>query len=106
MICPSALPEHDDFDWHQSSDRMAIECAFGILVQRWGVLWRPLRCRFNRRAPLIGACIRLHNFCIDQGLDEEHLAAMNGDEFMLPGDGAVAGRWRTTPRFEYGRPVD
>ena len=45
MICPSALPEHDDFDWHQSSNRMAIECAFGILVQRWGVLWRPLRCR-------------------------------------------------------------
>jgi hypothetical protein len=21
MICPSALPEHDDFDWHQSSNR-------------------------------------------------------------------------------------
>ena len=71
LICPSTLPEHDDFDYPQSSNRMAIECAFGILVQRWGVLWRPLRCRFDRRAPLIGACMRLHNFCIDRRIIEE-----------------------------------
>ena len=61
---------------------------------------------FEKRAPVIGCCMRLHNFCIDQGLDEEHLAAMNGAKFMLPGDGAVSGRWRTTPRFKDGRPVD
>ena len=24
MVCPSGLPEHDDYDWHQSSNRMPI----------------------------------------------------------------------------------
>jgi hypothetical protein len=41
MITPSTGdPELDNFDFYQSSNRMAIECAFGILVRRWGVLWR------------------------------------------------------------------
>ena len=61
MITPSGERDHDDFDFHQSSNRMAIECTFGMLIQRWGILWRPLRMRFDRRAPLIGACIRLHS---------------------------------------------
>ena len=43
MITPSNNdPELDDYDFYQSSNRMAIECAFGILIRRWGVLWRPL----------------------------------------------------------------
>ena len=66
MVTPSGDPALDDYDYFQSSNRMPIECAFGIIYQRWGVLWRPLRYRFDRRAPLVGACIRLHNFCIDQ----------------------------------------
>eukprot|EP00965_Chrysotila_dentata_P175292 5786274-Pleurochrysis_carterae.AAC.1 len=32
---------------------MPIECAFGILVRRFGVFWRPLAVRFDRRAKLI-----------------------------------------------------
>ena len=43
---------------------MAIECAFGMLVRRWGILWRPLGFAFERRSPLIGALMRLHNWCI------------------------------------------
>ena len=69
MIIPSNNdPNLDDFDFYQSSNRMAIECAFGILVRRWGVLWRSLSVKFNRRAPLVGALMRLHNFCIDRRL--------------------------------------
>ena len=100
MITPSGLPEHDDFDYHQSSNRMPIECAFGILLQRWGVLWRPLRCRFDRRAKLIGACIRLHNLCVDERIAEE--TRFSG------GYGEVQpGRWEEAPLFDKeGRPVD
>ena len=56
MITPSNNdPELDDYDFYQSSNRMAIECAFGILIRRWGVLWRPLTQKFESRAPLIVA---------------------------------------------------
>ena len=99
LVCPSTLPEHDDFDYHQSSNRMPIECAFGVLVQRWGILWRSLRCRFDRRAQLIGACMRLHNFCIDERVAEETV--------IKHGVGQVQpGRWEPAPLFDrHGRPV-
>ena len=71
MITPSGDAALDDFDFHQSSNRMPIECAFGMIVRRWGVLWRPLCVRFDRCAALVGACIRLHNFCIDHNITDE-----------------------------------
>jgi len=57
MVVPSSGTQFfdDAFDFVQSSERMPIECAFGILVRRWGMFWRPLAVRFDRLAPLIGA---------------------------------------------------
>jgi hypothetical protein len=90
----------DAYDYVQSSTRMPIECAFGILVRRWGVLWRPLSVRFDRRAPLIGACMRLHNLCIDERITEE-TCFKNGLGEVQPG------RWERVPKFDReGRPVE
>lgn len=66
MVVPTGKREHATFDHIQSAVRMPIECSFGILIRRWGILWRPLEMRFNMRAQTIGACMRLHNFCIDK----------------------------------------
>jgi hypothetical protein len=99
VITPSG-GEDDDFDFHQSSNRMPIECAFGILIKRWGLLWRPLTVRFDRRAPLIGACMRLHNFCIDSGIADE-TEVTHGLGCVQPG------RWAACPKFDRdGRPVE
>ena len=98
MVTPSGID--DVFDFEQSSNRMPIECAFGILVQRFPILHRPLRVKFARRAPLIAACMRLHNFCIDERISEDTLA-VNGLTNVQPG------RWTLTPIFDRdGRPVD
>ena len=99
MITPSGDAALDDFDFHQSSNRMPIECAFGMLVRRWGVLWRPLCVRFDRCSALIGACIRLHNFCIDHNISD--------DTEIQQGLGQVQpGRWERAPVFDReGRPV-
>jgi hypothetical protein len=43
---------------------MAIECSFGVLIRRWGLFWRALSVKMNRRSGLIGAAMKLHNFCI------------------------------------------
>lgn len=63
MVVPSGTDV--DFDFIQSSNRLPIECAFGMQVKRWDILWRALVCAYSRRAPLIGALNRLHNCRID-----------------------------------------
>ena len=100
MVTPSGETGHDDYNYHQSANRMPIECAFGILVRRFGIFWRPLSMRFNRRAPVVGACIRLHNLCISR-----RLANFKGRE-----DGCLTEiqphRWEVTPHFDrWGRPL-
>ena len=37
-----------------------------MLVNRFGVLWKPLRCRLDRAPLVIGVCMKLHNLIIDR----------------------------------------
>lgn len=90
----------DAFNFEQSSNRMAIECCFGMIVRRWGILWRKLEMRFDKRTAVIGCCIRLHNFCLDRKLEVE-LQEHEGETLVQPD------QWRETPVFDSdGRPVD
>ena len=59
--------EKDVYNWQQSSLRMAIECAFGMLVRRWGVMWRPLEMAVDKRPLTVSCCMILQNFIIDYG---------------------------------------
>jgi hypothetical protein len=56
----------DSFNYHLSSMRQCIERAFGLLTQRWGIFWRPLRCAATRWTLVCQVCAKLHNFCIDE----------------------------------------
>jgi hypothetical protein len=55
----------DSFNYHLSSMRQCIERAFGILVQRWGILWRELTCAHSRWPLVVAVCAKLHNLCTD-----------------------------------------
>lgn len=46
----------DSFNFYQSSCRIHIEQAFGMLVWRWGVFWRPLRVP-SFKAAESGSCV-------------------------------------------------
>ena len=72
MLGPSASAGtyNADYDYLQSSNRMPIECAFGMLTRVWGVLWRPIGLKFGDRAQLVHAIFRLHNFRIAQNLGD------------------------------------
>lgn len=97
MIVPGGS---DAFDFYQSSNRMAIECAFGMLVRRFGVFWRPLEVAHHRRAPLVGACMKLHNFCIDEKIGLRLLSRGKESEINPR-------LWAPTPAFNAnGGPVD
>jgi DDE superfamily endonuclease len=57
----------DCFNYWQSLARITIEQAFGILVGRWGVLWRYLRTSLAKSTLIIMVLAKLHNFIIESG---------------------------------------
>jgi len=58
----------DSFNFHLSAMRQVIERAFAILVQRWGILWRLIRCSFDKWTKLLTVLAKLHNFCLDKDI--------------------------------------
>lgn len=99
MVTPTGVDA--DFDFLQSSKRVIIERAFGLLVKRWGILWRPIEVLFARRIPLITACMKLHNFCVDHRVPEPAFREAAGRCEVQPDE------WRTPPRVnENGGPLD
>ena len=107
----------DSYNYFQSSCHVHIEQAFGILVWRWGVFWRPLRVPVLMPS-LIRASFKLHNNCRRYACAEELLApfdmdSVGGSVYFCESDGAQPGerarrrglershlRWRMTDRLE------
>ena len=70
----------DDYNFFHSQLRIRIECAFGMLVNRWGLLRRALSSQmsFNRSLLLVMTLCRLHNFCISERLRHKERSQMTG----------------------------
>jgi hypothetical protein len=56
----------DAFNFYQSSLRIHIEQAFGQLVRRFGILWKPIQFSIHSVLAIVHACMCIHNFIIDQ----------------------------------------
>jgi hypothetical protein len=56
--------EKDAFNYYSSLNRQVIERAFGILVQRWGIFWRPLRVSMHNHGVVVRVACRVHNVCV------------------------------------------
>ena len=61
-------PYLEAFNFYQSQLRITIECAFGVLVRRWGILWKAMEYGLDFQFQIVHACCRLHNFCIKRRL--------------------------------------
>jgi hypothetical protein len=74
----------DAFNFFHSQLLIKVECAFGRLVHRWGILRRPLSMKFGFRKTnhLVMALCRLHNFCINDR--ETTIASALGDGLVPP----------------------
>ena len=77
----------DAFNFYHSQVRINIECAFGILVHRWGMLRKaiPVGISVSRTTRLVLALCKLHNFCIANR--EEVAAAYEKDVSSILLDG-------------------
>ena len=55
----------DNLNFSHLLSRISVECAFGEIDLRWGILWKPLRFSLKHNVKVIDACMRLHNFIVD-----------------------------------------
>jgi hypothetical protein len=59
----------DVYNFYFSQLRIQIEMAFGLPVNKWGVLQKPLKLDISKASHVIHVihvCMRLHNFCVDE----------------------------------------
>jgi len=81
MLTPFDGVEHktqgDNFNFFHSQQRIIVECTFGEIDLRWGILWRKLGFTLKHNTQIIDACLRLHNFIIDY---REETGADDGPE--------------------------
>ncbi len=95
---------HDSYNFYHSQLRILVECAFGMLTERWSILRSCLPKRFSLKkiAALVVALAKLHNFCIDMNenkiaeplaLDEENLILNGGLVNLEP----IAGQQQQIP---------
>jgi hypothetical protein len=77
----------DSFNYWLSHSRQTIERAFGILTQRWGILWHPFSFSFDRWSTVAMVCMKLHNLCIDRNVvvptGRFYEDAREGDEWAV-----------------------
>ena len=67
----------DACNFYHSQLRISIECAFGQLVRRWGILRKALPATMSvaKVSCLVMCLCKLHNFCV-----EERLARVDGSD--------------------------
>ena len=65
------------FSFYHSSLRMCVECSFGILVARWGILWKPLKVSLRQAPKIVGTCMCLHNVMMDSHHDGQMRVSRN-----------------------------
>jgi hypothetical protein len=61
----------DAFNYYLSSCRVVIECSFGELVSRWGILWRTLQFNVSKSQKVVQTCMLIHNFIVETRDEED-----------------------------------
>jgi hypothetical protein len=86
---PKPQSAEDAYNFYHSSCRIRIECAFGEIVMRFGLLWKTLQFDISVVGDIMSAACLLHNFIIDErgdGGDTSNYAATPPDEGFVARD--------------------
>lgn len=73
----SGTDDRDNYNFFHSQLRINIECSFGMLVNRWGMLRQPMPQRYSVKkvTSLVHCLCRLHNFLVDVNVEERDMPA-------------------------------
>ena len=77
---PPQSPE-DAFNFWLSNSRINIECTFGEIVMRWGILWRKLLFDIQSVGKVVTAAALLHNFLVDERESNDGFNAEEAEYF-------------------------
>ena len=79
------------YNFYHSQLKINIECAFGILVNRWGILRCPSPQGFTilKVCRMVECLCCLHNYFIDVSNENEVIDNTSSDAFHLQINGAV-----------------
>lgn len=82
----------DTYNYVASGKRCAIERCFGVLVRRWGILWRSLEFSPPKCNLIMSALVSLHNFLVDNRTraDLEETQQHPSDSSVAPTDSVIA----------------
>ena len=77
---PNANGTRDAYNFYQSQVRIRVECCFGMLAMRWGILSMaiPQNTSMVKVIGMVNALAKLHNFC----LNESNLGTMRAEMEM------------------------
>jgi DDE superfamily endonuclease len=80
----------DAYNFYHSQLRIRIECTFGMLTRRWGILRSaiPLNVTVQKTFALVLALAKLHNYCIDTDGNSDLISTAR-DEWQNEVNGAV-----------------
>ncbi|XP_045453696.1 protein ALP1-like [Melitaea cinxia] len=71
------------FNYRLSRARRYVECAFGIMANKWRIFHRPIDVSYDFATDIIKACCVLHNFVADRdGFRQRDKFAISVDEFL------------------------
>jgi len=81
----------DAYNFYHSQLRICVDCAFGMLVGRWGILRTPSPLVFSIKkvCKLVQSLCSLHNFLIDDTSEYACPSQLPSDDFYLQVQGAV-----------------
>lgn len=81
----------DSFNFFLSSSRIFIECAFGELVMRWGILWRTLHFDLCKCQKIVQVCMLLHNHIKEENNKESNIDTFDDSNWRPREDSEVNG---------------
>lgn len=61
---PKKESPEDNYNFYHSSARITVECAFGEIDLRWGILWKRLGFSLDNNMLIIEAALHLHNYIV------------------------------------------
>eukprot|EP00960_Hanusia_phi_P063091 765364-Hanusia_phi.AAC.1 len=76
----TSTDNHRLFNLSFSSLRSKIECAWGLLINRFGIFWRPIRCKIVVAVQIVAVCMALHNLCLEYNRADNILGTYDGPE--------------------------
>jgi hypothetical protein len=74
--------DNDNCNFYMSQVRIRVEMAFGMMVNKFGILRSPLRIGVHRIGPLLQCVAKLHNYMLEENNSYE--SHVREQEFLAP----------------------